>query len=252
MKKYFFSGLWFALSLLSLGHVRAEDVSSGVAQSMLVNGETQNGTLVCTRDNTTTPCAYPYDPNMSGVMSIAPAVAFESTEPQQGYVPVVASGKAYVRVSTRDGNITAGDYLTSSDMPGVAVKARKSGYVLGTALQAYDQHSEGIILASISVRPAVLSTNANNNLVEMIRQGMEAAFMTPLSAMRYVVAGIIVILSVGFGFAHFGRLAKSGVEAVGRNPLASRAIQLSVLFNVVLTVGVIGVGLGIAYLVLSL
>jgi len=230
----------------------AQDTSSGVAQSLAIQGEVMDGSLVCTQDNQAKLCVNGYDPSMAGVVTKTPAVAFDTVEPREGYVPVVTSGKAYVRVSAREGGIAQGDYLTSSDIAGVAVKAKKSGYVLGTALQEYTGSEVGVILATIDVRPAVLTTNANGNLVEMIKQGMEAAFMTPLSAMRYVIAGIVIVLSVGFGFIHFGRLAKSGVEAVGRNPLASKTIELSVLFNVILTIGVIGVGVVIAYLILSL
>lgn len=242
----------FGCNLFFSSYVRAQDTSSGVAQSIAIEGEANNGDLVCTVNNQARICSQPYDPNMSGVVTQTPAVAFETIEPREGYVPVTRSGKAYVRVSTRDGVIVQGDYLTSSDIAGVAVKAKKSGYVLGMALQDYDGSEVGVILAAVDVRPAVLSNSANDNLVEMIRQGMEAAFLTPLSALRYVIAGILLVISVGYGLSHFGKLAKSGVEAVGRNPLASRAIQLSVLMNVVLTIGIIAVGVFISYLVLSL
>jgi len=235
--------------------------SAGVAQYLEIPGEVEDGMVICTSSEGSLPCQAGYDPNMVGVVTLVSAItigeATASAEagPLAGTYPVTNSGQAYVLVSDENGEIKKGDFITSSTQPGVAVKALKSGFVLGTALEDFheaDDDGNTRILASIAIKPAVLSTRAGANLIEMIRQGLEAAFLTPLSALRYVVAGILVIISVTYGFFHFGRLARSGVEAVGRNPLASRAIQMSVLFNVILTIGVIGVGVGIAFLVLTL
>jgi len=242
------------LSIL-VGVVVAAEVSSGVAQYVHLPQEVSDGMVVCSSTNGYNLCQTGYDPNMTGVVTLSPAVAFGEATPSAGMVPMVSNGKAYVLVSGENGAIVAGDFVTSSTQTGIAVKGMKSGYVLGTAAEPFNGTSRDqkeTILVNIGVRPAVLTGGASNNLIEMVKQGMESAFLTPLSSMRYIVAGILVILSVGYGLAHFGKLAKSGVEAVGRNPLASRAIQLSVLFNVVLTVGIIGVGVIIAYLVLSL
>lgn len=233
----------------------AAEVSTGVAQYLAVPGNVTDGLIVCSDTSGYHLCDSDYDPSMAGVITLSPAATFSEATPSADTVPVVNTGKAYVKVSGASGAIAAGDFITSSSEPGIAVKAIKSGYVLGTASEPFagtTSADQGQILVSLAVRPAVLSSGAGNNLIEMVKQGMESAFLTPLSALRYVIAGILVIISVGYGLSHFGKLAKSGVEAVGRNPLASRAIQLSVLFNVVLTIGIIAVGVFIAYLVLSL
>lgn len=238
-----------------VGVVMAAEISSGVAQYVKLPASTPDGAVVCSDQNGYKLCNSGYDPSMAGVVTLSPAVSFGSASPDAGTIPVVTTGKAYVRVSGANGPISSGEFVTSSTTAGLGTRALKSGYTLGTAVESFHgttASDQGKILVNLAVRPAVLSAGASNNLIEMVKQGMESAFMTPLSAMRYVVAGILVIISVGYGLSHFGRLAKSGVEAVGRNPLASRAIQLSVLFNVILTVGIIAVGVIIAYLVLSL
>jgi hypothetical protein len=244
-----------ALMSGQVSSVRAVDTSSSIAQYIAISGETSDGMLICAGETGNVPCTRGYDPNMVGVVASTPAVSFQTETPASGTVPIVNSGKAYVRVSGVNGGVVAGDFVTSSLESGVAVKALKSGYVLGAATQDWQPENPEdteLLLVSIGIKPAVLSTSASDNLFELIKQGMESAFMTPLSALRYVVAGIILILSVGFGLTHFGKLAKSGVEAVGRNPLASKAIQLSVMFNVLLTVGIILVGVAVAYLTLAL
>jgi len=53
-------------------------------------------------------------------------------------VPVALAGRIPVNVSTINGPIHLGDYLTSSAIPGVAVKATSAGQVIGTAMSDFD------------------------------------------------------------------------------------------------------------------
>lgn len=247
--------LFSALFLTSVTSILAEG-SSGVAQYItLSDGDIKDSLVICSSDTGNKPCTSGYDPSMIGVISLTPSVSVGAATPSAGSTPLVSSGKARVLVSNTNGNILVGDLLTSSENPGIATKMQKSGYALGTAMQSFDpvgENQTGYITVSLDIRPAILSGKAGTNLIELVKQGLESTFLTPLSSLRYIVAGIIIVFTLIFGLSHFGRLAKSGVEAVGRNPLASRAIQLSVLFNVFLTVGIIGIGLFVAYLVLSI
>ena len=182
-----------------------------------------------------------------GVYTENPSVLLENTTLLDGK-PVISSGKVYVRF---EGSIKNGDYVTTSEKPGVAMKATHNGYVLGTALEDFDGPS-GKILVSLGVRPAVLASSTSDNLWEALRQGLSSLYLTPLSALRYAMAMIIVLVAFVLGFAYFGRVAKSGVEAVGRNPLAGRTIEFTVTLNVVLTAIIMGSGLLLAYIILIL
>ena len=62
----------------------------------------------------------------------------------------------------------------------------------------------------------------------------------------------MILISFSLGFIYFGRVAKTGIEAMGRNPMAGKMIQLSVLFNIIVTVIIVLIGLAIAYLILIL
>jgi hypothetical protein len=53
-------------------------------------------------------------------------------------VAVTLAGRVPVRISTENGPIEPGDPLTSSSTPGVAMKATKSGPIVGKALESYD------------------------------------------------------------------------------------------------------------------
>ncbi|HTK03935.1 MAG TPA: hypothetical protein VL401_04200 [Alphaproteobacteria bacterium] len=226
--------------------------SQGIAISTPVQGETFDGAIICSdRGTTYSLCSRDYDPNVFGVVALDPSVSFASGVPESTFV--VSSGNAHVTVTSANGNIKKGDYVTTSKTPGVGQLSRKSGYVLGTALEDYsntDKNAKEKILVNLGVKPAVLTGGADNNLIQLIKEGFAGAFESPLAALRYIVAGILAIVSFVFGFLHFGRMAKSGVEALGRNPLAAKAIQFGIILNTLIAIAVVGGGLVIAYIVL--
>ena len=248
---FFISFFVAVFALIFPKSMKAYDLSSGVALSVPVIGEIADSSVLCSTEQGNTLCTKEYDPNMLGVVTTQAAISLEPTTPQFNAASVVSGGKTNVKVSNESGAIKAGDYLTSSSKPGLAKKALKSGYVLGIALQDLpEDQSEGQIMVSIAIKPAVLSTGAGENLMDLIREGVQGAFLSPLSALRYIVASILVIATIVFAFLHFGKMAKSGVEAIGRNPLASGNIQAGLLINVVLSMFIIAVGVLVAYLVL--
>ena len=229
--------------------------SQGVAISTPMQGESFDGAIICSDSSDSediyVSCYREYDPNVFGVVTANAGVSFD--DGAAGSVLVSTSGNAYVVVTTINGDIKKGDYITSSKTPGVGMLAKKSGYVLGTALDDYsnsDKTTRGKIQVNLGSRPAVLTTGAGNNLIQLITEGFAGAFESPLAALRYIVAGILVIVSVVFSLLHFGKIAKSGVEALGRNPLAARTIQFGIVMNILMAIVIMGVGLGIAYVVL--
>src|SRR5581483_4842577 len=158
-------------------------------------------------------------------------------------------------VTTTNGDIKAGDDLTSSKIPGVAMRADKNGYVIGTALADYsnpDKGAVGTIRVALNIHPRINVTTGRQNILEMLRSGLSGLGVDPVSALRYVLASGMVLVSFAIGFIYFGRIAKSGVEAIGRNPLAGVRIQASVFLNVSILLGVVVAGLVVAYLILAL
>lgn len=240
--------------LVLAGRVLAQG-GGGIAVSVMINGEVLDGAVICATKEGYTLCRRSSDPNMFGVVSLEPSVQFvsESTPSAKSQYPVVSGGRAQVRVSSINGVIKAGDFVTSSEKAGLAGKALKSGYVLGTAVDAWeteDPDQAGVIGVNLGIKPAVMSAKATTNLIDMIKSGVEASFLSPLSALRYVVAGIVVTASVVAGLIFFGKVARSGIEAIGRNPLAGRTIQFSVVMNVILTAVIMLIGVAIGYLIL--
>jgi hypothetical protein len=65
-------------------------------------------------------------------------------------LPVALNGRVPVKVSTENGPIHAGDYLTTSSIPGVAMKSTKPGFVLGKALSSFNQSSVGEVMVFVN------------------------------------------------------------------------------------------------------
>ncbi len=87
-----------------------------------------------------------YDNTLIGVISTKPSLEFSPQTPNSR--PVALSGRVPVKVNNEGGEIHIGDYLTSSSVPGVAMKATRPGPVVGRALE---EPAVGKVLAIISL-----------------------------------------------------------------------------------------------------
>ena len=81
-----------------------------------------------------------YDQNAMGVVSTQPGfVAGAYTE---NSYPIALVGRVPVKVSNENGEIHAGDYLTSASIPGFAMKATVGGRVIGQAMEDFDPSTD--------------------------------------------------------------------------------------------------------------
>lgn len=234
----------------------AADISAGVAISVSVAGtNVKDGSVVSSSPQGYKLSDSEYDPAIAGVISDSPAVAIKNQNRTPTTHEMISNGNAYVLVSSANGNIGKNDYLTSSSTPGVAQKATLNGFVLGIALEDYSSSNSketGKILVNVSPHYNATFLATKTNLIDNIRTAIGSPFLSPLTTLRYLLAAIIALLSFILGFVYFGRVVKTSVEALGRNPLAEKSILLSIVFNLFATVIIMGIGLGIAYLILIL
>ncbi len=94
-----------------------------------------------------------YESQAIGIVSTKPGIILNSeakadnTHPY--VIPIALSGRVPVKVTTENGPIQAGDYLTTSSIPGVSMKATGKGTVIGKTLESYtnpDPNTIGKIL----------------------------------------------------------------------------------------------------------
>jgi len=78
----------------------------------------------------------PYQSSILGVVSTAP---YDTAGQDDGHSVIIAlTGRVPVNVNLENGPIEKGDMLTSSSVPGQAMKATRGGVIIGTALEDYD------------------------------------------------------------------------------------------------------------------
>lgn len=247
MKRFLGLVLFLFLFLILKRGVLAVEGTFNIADKEVVDGDviaSLNGQFVRAK--------IPYDNSIFGVYVVKPVVVFRNTE--QGNKPIVRSGVTMVNVIGANGAIAVGDYITASETPGKAMKATKSGYILGIANGIFNGSGEGKIPVIIRIEYAELTTaRSTNRLLEYLGQSFLSNAKDPEKfgqIVRYVLAGLIVLGSVGVAFLTFSRALPKAIEAIGRNPLARHTIYLSMALNVGLIVVVIGLGIGGALLIL--
>ena len=236
---------------------RADEISSGVGIAIPISGKNiVDGSIVSSGDSGYKLADSPYDPNIYGVVSMRPAVSFEAIDSSSMYT-VLTAGKVYVRVDSAGGAIKKGDYITSSQRRGVGRKAESQGFVVGAAMEEYsekDSKKEGKILVLVGPKynTAVATGGRGVNLLLNIKSAASSPFLSPLTSLRYLLAVMVTAISFAGSFLYFGRFGKTGIEALGRNPMAGRLIAAGVAFNLILTVVIMIGGLFLAYLILVL
>lgn len=86
---------------------------------------------------------------VTGTEFVAGALVFDRLP--SGMVPIALAGRVPVRVTSENGPIKVGDYLTNSGtVDGAAMRATRAGRVIGQALESYDANGVGSILVLIN------------------------------------------------------------------------------------------------------
>jgi len=113
------------------------------------------GDVVCITSGssaTVKKCENEYDAKAIGIISTNPGIFLGNAPEENTSTRMVAlSGRVPVKISTANGNISIGDKLTSSNIPGVAVKAAEEGQTIGIALEDYSSSEVGTVLAFVDL-----------------------------------------------------------------------------------------------------
>ncbi|MHB1865154.1 MAG: hypothetical protein ACYCPS_03265 [Candidatus Saccharimonadales bacterium] len=102
-----------------------------------------------------------YDPNLLGAISTSPSFLANASD-ATNQVKLALVGRIPVNVNTQNGPIAPGDYITSSDTPGVGMKATQAGNVIGIALESYNGSGTGSIL--VYMEPQYYNPVSSSNL----------------------------------------------------------------------------------------
>jgi len=188
----------------------------------------------------------PGDPNIFGVV-VENAIIILNKKTQDSLL-VASEGEVMVRVTNKAGEIKKGDFITTSDIPGVGQKMTQSGTALGKALEDFNE-PEGMILVSLNIQhvslPGGIEKPRLSDFFQLVVRNLERPENFPM-VLRYIFALLVATGSFLVGFSFSIRAMQKGIEAIGRNPLAKRSIQLAVGLNLIGVIILTLAGLGIA------
>jgi hypothetical protein len=233
----------------------------GIAYQVKITAEGEeilDGMIIAQTATVYTLTAEPYDRNMFGVVNLSPNIEFTFGNTDDT-LPVTSDGTATVLVSGENGSIAVGDLITSSSKRGIGMKATQSGFTLGIAEEAFEGTSAettGLIHVRFNkqftfAEDAPDSQTIAKRLRDIVSLSAIAALDEPKEMLKYVIAGLILILAVVISFISMARTSQKGIEALGRNPLARSSIILSIFVNIFIDAAIIGAGVVGAYLLVT-
>ncbi len=257
--------LVFATLLLSPSLIQAQNKPVDVVTTLVVTDqEAVDGDILISTDKGLTRAIKAFDNQLFGVVQENSLAIYQSSETNAK--PVARTGIIYVNVTTLNGSINPGDYITSSPISGKGQLAQESGYVLGVALEGFNEQTasqityqgqnyrSGQVRIALRVEYAELSSPRSvSRLFGNLGNGIFTASQNPeelTSIIRYAAAGFALVASFLIGFFTFYRSSVRGIEAIGRNPLAKNSIQFSIILNTILTILIIGAGIAASFLIL--
>jgi F0F1-type ATP synthase membrane subunit c/vacuolar-type H+-ATPase subunit K len=268
--------LFFVLSLLITHNsslITPVHAQLEIAETFDMPEGATDGDIISYTDQGVVLSAREYDDKIFGVIETSPLVAYRRQD--NTGLPVLRNGTAEVNVTTINGPIRTGDFITSTSLPGKGEKAVVSGYIVGVALADFgDQDGESIsytpptgeggagarqvrsgkINVAIKIEYAELNTARNaNRLFDVLNGALFRNVQDPekfVNVIRYIAAGLAVLISFLIGFFTLARTIPKGIEALGRNPLARATIQFGIILNIIFTVGIALVGIVAAIILL--
>jgi hypothetical protein len=185
-------------------------------------------------------------------------------------VLVAASGNYGLLVSTQNGPIKAGDYLTASAIPGISMKADSDQpEVTGRAAENFTAGSPkslekaslknrlgltttvsiGRIAAGVKFAPNPLYQK-NSGLNGFLTKSAAGIANKPVSAVKAYLGAIVLLAALVITSTIFYSATRSSMVAIGRNPLARSAISRGLVRNIIVGLLIFGGGVLTAYLVL--
>jgi hypothetical protein len=260
--------LLVALPFVFAGPVSAQNVTQGYN----ADGTLQNGMVVRIKKgdpNTVQALSQKQETEMYGLVVSASDAPVSLSSDDKSEVYVATFGQYPVLVNTQNGVIHAGDRLVISSYSGVAMKAdTKHAVLIGKALQNFSDGSNaeghvklsdgttvamGRVMVDIGVsRNPTYSGDVAPGVPHVLIEIASAVTDKPLTALRLYASLGTILIDFGLAGAILYSGIRTGMNSIGRNPLAKKSILKS-LFSIILTaLVVVFVGLIAVYLLLKI
>lgn len=233
--------LFFSLGLLFFGIIFPKITlsqeefffSQSAIQLRVDDKEAKPGDILVKKEGKLKRAENPYDKDIFGVVATSPIITIGQETPES--LPIITHGIALVRVTAENDKIKEGDYLTSSDKKGVAKKASYPGFVLGKALEDFEE-KEGLIKVFVYPHEANFEPEKSwqqMSFWEAIGRIISALEKDVPNVLRYIFALAVAAGSFLLGFRAFISSLREGIKGISRNPLAKGSIRLSMILNLI-------------------
>ncbi|MCA9351126.1 hypothetical protein H6794_00475 [Candidatus Nomurabacteria bacterium] len=260
------------LGLFSLSYVaHAQSVTRGYSSDMLL----QKGMIVKLKDddpNKVEPVKKEQEEKIHGVV-INPTDSAVLLGEEDQKVFVASTGPFSVLVSSQNGPIKAGDYVTLSSISGIGMAASDlDKVVIGKAMENFDTNDITKVRSSATIKDSAGNTTevkigtirvdisvgrnpsqrANASLPVVLKGVSETIAGKPVTPARVYVSFFVFVTTSIISGAMLYSAVRSTMVAMGRNPLGKKAIIRSLLQVASVAVLIFIVGLFAVYLLLKL
>jgi hypothetical protein len=251
------------------------DISNAVANTYSADAMVQQGMIVQLKDKAPTDVVALTASSTSKILGIVVpntnvAIVLTPTTVTKQQVLVATTGRYNVLVSNQNGPVKVGDYLSISAIAGVSMKSgidqpqvigkaagnfTGSGNVIG-AVKLKDQFGKDIAVAigRVSVDINIAHNPLNQKTVDFVPAFIENLAQSiankSVSVARIYLSSVILVLTTIVTAIMMYSGIRSGMIAVGRNPLSKKSIIKSLIQTVF--AGLIIFGIIAVYLLLKL
>lgn len=252
-------------------------VASSLPQTYNADGKVLPGMIVKLKDKDSTSVEPVSTKNVKTMLGIViptsnAAIVLTPLDVKQQQVLVATSGRYYLLVSTENGPIKIGDYLTISSLNGVAMKADdRQAQVVGKAAGVFNGTNDVIGTVKlkyslgreipVSIGRIQIDMNISHNplyqkSVDYVPGFIASVAVTvankPVSIARIYLCTLILIITFIVTVIMLYGGVRSGMIAVGRNPLSKKSILRSLIQTVLAGLTIFIVGIFAVYLLLKL
>jgi hypothetical protein len=255
----------------------SENISQAVTQSYNAGSAVELGMIVQLepKDPTTVEPLSPNDiSDMLGIV-VSPNAASVTLTPissSEQQVFVATAGRYDVLVSNQDGPIVPGDLITISSLAGIGMEANANQtIVLGKAAGSFNgttnvvsteqlKDSQGgtvkVTLGEIPIDLDIahnpLQSKETDYIPGFLARAATAVTNRPVSAARIYLGMLTLLVSAILTASLLYSGVRSGMQAIGRNPLSRKSIIRSLIQTVVAGLIIFVVGIFAVYLLLKL
>jgi hypothetical protein len=250
--------------------------SSSGLQGYAADSVLQTGTIVqldSTKQSKVLPATQSKTNQMFGVVidaHILPITISSSSLQNEAYV--ATSGTYDTLVSTQNGVIQSGDYVTLSSLDGVAMKAtEKQKIVFGRAGAPFDGKTDvagqaslkdstgktvnvslGIVPVSIDIKHNPNDKSTKAEVPPFLQRVGQAVAEKPVSAVRIYLSVFIAGISIIIALMTLYSGVHTSIYSIARNPLSKKTILRGLLTVILTSIIILIIGLFAVYLLLKL